>query len=417
MIHYFEAMIELSDSIITTIESKPDHNNVMTVITHCMINEKRNTRTESQMELLKAKGGADGKFLIRRDTMLQFQNIPAYFMQYLIDTMEAFDLNGNGYLSKDELAQLLEILNISIDLNDFSPEDVDFITPRMAAIAFGQHLNDWFLDKETDHYICLVDKESGAYFWYNTKDETSQWCVSNNDYDAAAAADPTVYETFSAANLSTKSQAMVENPQAVYVPDALSNHDSKRQVAISKSSPDGGASNLDRVKSKFVMSDGIAGAGADFDVGEGADLSNSSPRGIAISNSDSLMFSPAASMKNPGISIKVSKDDKDLPAGSTASPRPATSPRAAAPEGATTAADEKLSPRVSPRGEKSTKTPTISSSASAKDLPLTAEESAKLTPPSAESVKLSPRASEGASSKFSVKVSASSKETKPTAEE
>ena len=371
VIYYYEAMIELSDSIINSIEAKPDHNNVMTVITHCSINEKRNQKSESQLNLLKAKGGADGKFLVRRDTMMQFQNIPAYFMQYLIDTMEAFDLNSNGYLSKDELAQLLEILNINIDLSDFSPEDVDSITPRMAAIAFGQHLNDWFLDKETDHYICLVDKESGAYFWYNTKDETSQWCTTAApEYDAAV--DPSVYEPFAASTMSTKSQSMVENPQAVYVPDALSNHDSKRQVPISKSSPDGGSSSLDRVKTKYNINAGIANVDADMEDGEGAEVSASSPRGIAITNSDSLAVSPAASAKVPGISVKVAQDDKDTSLESK-SPRPATSPRGSSKSTKAGVAEEKLSPRGSPRAGASTK---VSSSASAKELPPPSEEGA-----------------------------------------
>lgn len=37
----------------------------------------------------------------------------------------------------------------------------------------------WFSPRckqqQEDHYLCLVDAQSGAYFWFNTRDESSQW--------------------------------------------------------------------------------------------------------------------------------------------------------------------------------------------------------------------------------------------------
>ncbi len=70
------------------------------------------------------------------------------------------------------------------------------IEPKAASDIICQIIQNWFGDGE-DHYvsiffinffffcftcrfifvpqICLVDKNSGAYFWYNTKDESTQW--------------------------------------------------------------------------------------------------------------------------------------------------------------------------------------------------------------------------------------------------
>ncbi|RYY84505.1 hypothetical protein EON63_09105, partial [archaeon] len=70
---------------------------------------------------------------------------------------------------------------------------MEFISPKEASDVFLKSVNEWFTDG-TEHYVssytlytihythpipihqvCLVDRDSGAYFWYNTVDGSTQW--------------------------------------------------------------------------------------------------------------------------------------------------------------------------------------------------------------------------------------------------
>ncbi len=129
VIHYYEAIIELSDSVITSIQKKETNNDVFKTMVICTANEKRNAKSDTETN--------QDKKLFRRETIAPFVNIPIYFMQYLFDTLEAFDLNCNGFLCKNELLQLIEVVNIPITVEDiFVGEEIE-VTPKMAVTAFA----------------------------------------------------------------------------------------------------------------------------------------------------------------------------------------------------------------------------------------------------------------------------------------
>eukprot|EP00981_Chlorochromonas_danica_P000713 scaffold156_cov173-Ochromonas_danica.AAC.1 len=61
---------------------------------------------------------------LRKGSIFQYPNIPIFFRQYLMDTLTAFDLDCNGYLTEKEILSLLEVINIpELSLNKLLEEE------------------------------------------------------------------------------------------------------------------------------------------------------------------------------------------------------------------------------------------------------------------------------------------------------
>jgi hypothetical protein len=137
-IYYYEALFEFCDTVIASIESKQHgDNNVLTVIPKLMVEEiatdRHHVRTHavdsSNKFLLSSKKDAPGRLglaeaSMHKGSVYQYPSIPIFFRQYLMDTLTAFDLNCNGYLTDPELTSLLEVINIShLSVKDFLNEE------------------------------------------------------------------------------------------------------------------------------------------------------------------------------------------------------------------------------------------------------------------------------------------------------
>lgn len=109
--------------------------------------------------------------------------IPPYFLQYLLDTIVAFDLDMNHVLSSSELEMLVSALQVpSLTVSAFlSAPGQTVINPRDALKVVSRRIGQWFspAGRMEDHYICLIDVQSGAYFWFNARDESSVWAETN----------------------------------------------------------------------------------------------------------------------------------------------------------------------------------------------------------------------------------------------
>lgn len=104
---------------------------------------------------------------------------------YLYDTITVFDYDCNGYLDMSEVEQLLNVLNIDMTATSLMQsasgkggvESTTVCKPKEAVISFAAKINQLKADKD-EHYLCLLDKESGAYFWFNIIDESSHWVTA-----------------------------------------------------------------------------------------------------------------------------------------------------------------------------------------------------------------------------------------------
>ena len=127
LVYYFEALPELTDTIITAIEHKSEgDNNVRSVIAECL-------KEQSQKPI----GDSSSSSVIEKTTTKNLSvtataaaaasksSVPEYFLTYLYDTFEAFDYDNNGYLTQDELTELIPAMNIDLlSMSDFIDDEV-----------------------------------------------------------------------------------------------------------------------------------------------------------------------------------------------------------------------------------------------------------------------------------------------------
>eukprot|EP01038_Epipyxis_sp_PR26KG_P008342 gene8342-11285_t len=189
---YDEVLFELADSVVQAIESKTEGSNDVHECLGLMQDElDRNDKDTAQLtksakrtaDFLVVKSPNNSSRRKRRPSMTQV--IPSFLLQYLFDTMEALDLNNNGKLDEGELQVVLtSIGNMGMD-NPPTPglflkdaEEPGHPTFREVARGFAKIIVDLMTTGE-DRYLCLIDKESGAWFWYNIRDGTTQWAASD----------------------------------------------------------------------------------------------------------------------------------------------------------------------------------------------------------------------------------------------
>lgn len=194
-IYYYEVLFEFAESVITAIENKSSGEKDVTVIVNQLTSSllkspdkkldlaslnvdsptKKVLQSSNAFRNLEGKEFQQASAKISRMTTVKFPKIPIYFKQYLVDTLIAFDFDMNGFLTRNELDSLSQSMNIpGLEADKFLGAGEESIEPKAASDVICGVIQAWFGDGE-DHYICLVDKDSGAYFWYNTKDESTQW--------------------------------------------------------------------------------------------------------------------------------------------------------------------------------------------------------------------------------------------------
>eukprot|EP01033_Poteriospumella_lacustris_P006416 gene6416-4615_t len=122
--------------------------------------------------------------------------VPPYFLQLLLDTITAFDLDLTATLSAAELELLVAAmqvpgLSVAAFLSDEQRRAHHALTPREVLRVVSRRVARWFspAGRLEDHFICLVDVQSGAYFWFNARDESS---AKQSDASPAADAKGTV---------------------------------------------------------------------------------------------------------------------------------------------------------------------------------------------------------------------------------
>lgn len=122
--------------------------------------------------------------------------VPPYFLQLLLDTITAFDLDLTATLSAAELELLVAAmqvpgLGVAAFLSDEQRRAHHTLTPREVLRVVSRRVARWFspAGRLEDHFICLVDVQSGAYFWFNARDESSVWAETAAYDDAVVDGD------------------------------------------------------------------------------------------------------------------------------------------------------------------------------------------------------------------------------------
>jgi hypothetical protein len=203
MIYYYESLMELAETLVAAIEDRTDRGETdcEKIIANMKLQQGKfssstavdntNTNTNTAEASSEQKQTQDTSSNTgntsntsnnsNNSNNKQFQaKVPDDFIQYVQDTVDAFDLDGNGIITAEELEMLLQALHIHLlDVGSFLKNDIVSIDPRHASQIVIKAVENWFADTTgEDHYICLIDCHSGAYFWYNTKDQSTQWAES-----------------------------------------------------------------------------------------------------------------------------------------------------------------------------------------------------------------------------------------------
>lgn len=205
-ISYEECVGELADAILQQIEGNMKDGDSVSSIIHKLesqIGEYQsekalNRKKQSQANQETRKGGS-GAYVVKdnegEDEKKQAatSTLPPLLLTYLTDTFEAYDIDKNGELDEDEFFQMVRVLNLG--LNDDNIDNIrnkfrEWDTSKDGKIAWSEALpkfNDLLhsmCDKKEDKWIGLADKANGnQLFWYNLKNETSQW-MSAEDQEA-----------------------------------------------------------------------------------------------------------------------------------------------------------------------------------------------------------------------------------------
>jgi Ca2+-binding EF-hand superfamily protein len=128
-VNYHEAIFELSDSVITFIESKRSgESDVLAVVAEL-------TKDEAL-----GKGKSERK-IARHESVEEISDVPDYFLQYIYDTFYAYDFDNNGYLCQAELDAVLPVLNIGMTHADFLRGNVRLFISLLLSCAFYMMLD------------------------------------------------------------------------------------------------------------------------------------------------------------------------------------------------------------------------------------------------------------------------------------
>ena len=143
-------------------------------------------------------------------------------VDYLQTTFEAYDLQKTGMLDYEEFWQLVQAMNLGVTAADYEQIQAQWdgnkdgqISWSEAIVQLDKLLGDMIVDGQ-DHWIGLVDKESGALFWYNIADGVSQWMDEDdqNNFRAHTSEEVLAAEAAAAEALAA-AQAKPKNPMAI----------------------------------------------------------------------------------------------------------------------------------------------------------------------------------------------------------
>lgn len=216
-IQYHEAIFEFADSILTSIEAKTDGETDVLAIVAELNKDPRLRKATSELKVG------------RHESVEALNAVPDYFLQYIYDTFFAYDFDNNGYLCIEELEALLPVLNIGLNYTDFIANKVTWLLKlfehllfllcfigrqdhsqrsgtdncsQSAAVVPRSRQRQLCMYTRTLTYrnvslafvnnvliiafifypqICLVDKDSGLFFWFNCRDESSQWADTEGE--------------------------------------------------------------------------------------------------------------------------------------------------------------------------------------------------------------------------------------------
>ena len=107
--------------------------------------------------------------------------LPPDLLGYLQTTFESYDLDSSGELEWEEFWQFVNAMNIGISEFDFVRVQGEWDEDHDGGISWREALKKLvviiskLMSSRQDYWIGLVDKDSKMLFWYNLRDQSSQW--------------------------------------------------------------------------------------------------------------------------------------------------------------------------------------------------------------------------------------------------
>lgn len=173
-ISYAEVINELADSLIDIIESSG-------VTVEDKVNELwEHNRIELERLWDEYQTWAD------QQDIGEQSNMSPSLTQYLKDSFEAFDVDGNGTLDSAEFWNILVTL-LGLSDGDRAMMEMEWDNNQDGRISWEEALEEFnkiFRSKvndKKDFWIGLVDKTTNKFFWFNVRDETSFWMNAEDE--------------------------------------------------------------------------------------------------------------------------------------------------------------------------------------------------------------------------------------------
>lgn len=179
-----EAVFELADMIMSAIDSQcNDKDNSTCMITNMISEVMDNAYCNGCTDIDTKKDETDNDYIdYSKHAYESLAPLPPDFEKFLRDSFETYDIDKNGVLDEDEFFELITVLNLGLQESDIAQlKEKWFEASRSSQIdwetalpGFVEVFNSLVSDQR-DHWIGLADRDSQRLFWYNLRDQSSEW--------------------------------------------------------------------------------------------------------------------------------------------------------------------------------------------------------------------------------------------------
>ena len=176
-INYLESIGELTDGLVHAIEAKPSENDVFSVIKRLehedMVAQKRQSHVNME------NGKSDSHKKKNKKAKKEKHKLPPNVANFIFDTIESFDYDCKGFLNPFEMDKFIDAVNIQLSITIFYTTVEDVYTYDDICKVFAKEIDKVLESNSEPMYLCFMDKQSGAFFWYNVLDASTKWVTEN----------------------------------------------------------------------------------------------------------------------------------------------------------------------------------------------------------------------------------------------
>jgi len=180
-ITFDEIIHELTHCVVGAIEEK----------LHMSVEEKLNQleqQPRNQQSVKSSYKSSDGGNTARSSNSIDHSanhEVSPNLITYLYDSFQAADTDKSGKLNNTEFWNIIRTV-LSLTDGDREILEAEWDKNNDGLVSWSEALEQFtalfkkYINANQDHWIALIDKTNGQFFWYNLKDENSFWMTEED---------------------------------------------------------------------------------------------------------------------------------------------------------------------------------------------------------------------------------------------